>query len=335
MTTPENEASRTMMQMIAAKWVSGPIHVAASLGIADILAGGPQTIEEIAGETGAYAPYLYRVMRALACVGIFIEQDNRTFGLTPLAGCLQTGAMRSIALFLLSDWHDQAWGRLAECVKTGKIPFEQAHGMPCFEWLEGHPEAARVFHEANAVKAAGSHSAIVEAYDFAGIETLTDVGGGYGALLIRILKAHPHVKGVVADRPATLQSARQAIRAKGLEDRCSAVECDFFEGVPPGSDAYLLSHVLHDWDDERCRRILGNCRKAMGPDGRLLVVEMVVPHGNAFSIVKLLDIEVLVMGGGRERTADEFRDLLEMSGFHFKRIIPTGESISVLECVRK
>ncbi len=330
----QDEAPRAMMQMIAAKWISGPIYVVAHLGIADILAVGPKPIEQIAEERGAHAPYLYRVMRALASVGIFVEQDDRVFALTPLAECLRTGAMRSIALFLLSDWHDQAWERLADCVKTGEIPFEQAHGMPCFEWLEQHPEAARVFHEANAVKAAGSHSAIIEAYDFSEIGTLTDVGGGYGALLMRILEANPHMKGVVADRPPTLAAARRAIREGGLEDRCSVVECDFFKEVPPGSDAYLLSHILHDWDDERCRVILQNCRKAMGPDGRLLVVEMVVPPGNTFSIAKLLDIEVLVMGGGRERTADEFRGLLEGSGFHLKRILPTGESISVLECRR-
>ena len=331
----QDDAPRTMMQMIAAKWISGPIHVAARLGIADVLAGGPKPIEQIAEETGAYAPYLYRVMRALCCVGIFVEQDDRTFALTPLAECLQTGTMRSIALFLLSDWHNQAWERLVDSVKTGEIPFEQAHGMPCFEWLEQHPEAARVFHEANAVKAAGTHSAIIETYDFAGIDTLTDVGGGYGALLMRILEANPHMKGVVTDRPDVLEAARRAIRTRGLEDRCSVVECDFFKEVPPGSDAYLLSHILHDWDDERCRVILGNCHKAMGPDGRLLVVEMVVPSGNTFSIAKLLDIEVLVMGGGRERTAEEFRGLLEASGFRLNHIIPTGESISVLECYRE
>ena len=329
-----DDAPHRMMQLIAGKWISAPIFVAARLGIADILSDGPKAIEHIAGETGAHPRYLYRLLRALACVGIFTEQDNRVFGLTPLAECLKTGSMRSIALFLLSEWHNQAWERLADCVKTGKIPFEEAHGMPCFEWLAEHPGAARVFHEANAVKAASSHSAIVEAYDFRGIDTLTDVGGGYGTLLLEILEAKPHIRGVVADRPPTLEVATRAIRAKGLEERCSAVECDFFKEVPPGSDAYLLSHILHDWDDERCRGILDNCRKATGPNGRLLVVEMIVPPGNAFSIAKLLDLEVLVMGGGCERTENEFRGLLAASGFRLSRIIPTGEDICVLECLK-
>jgi hypothetical protein len=323
-----------MMQMIAGRWTSAPVYVAARLGIADILEGGPKSIDEIAQETGAHAPYLYRILRALAAIGIFSEQDDRTFALTPLAECLKSGAMRSIALFLLSEWHDRAWERLADCVKTGNIPFEEAHGMPCFEWLERHPEAARVFHEANAVKAAGSHSAIIEAYGFEGIDTLTDVGGGYAALLIRILQANPHINGVIADRPVALEAARKAILARGLEDRCSAVECDFFKEIPAGSDAYLLSHILHDWDDRRCEVILANCNRAIGPGGRLLVVEMLVPPGNTFSVAKLLDLEVLVMGGGRERTEDEFKGLLEASGFRLNRIIPTQDGISLLECVK-
>jgi hypothetical protein len=330
----ENDAPRTLMQMMAGRWVGEPIHVAARLGIADLLAGGPKAVEQIAKETGTHPSYLYRIMRALAAVGIFTEREDRAFALTPLAECLRSGAMRSIALFLLSEWHNQAWDRLADCVRTGRIPFEEAHGKTCFEWLEEHPDAARVYHEANAVKAAGSHSAILEVYDFTGIDTLTDVGGGYGALLLRIIEANPHMKGVLADRPPALRAASRAIRAKGLEDRCSVVECDFFERVPTGSDACLLSHVLHDWDDERCRIILDNCRKALEPSGKLLVLEMVVPPGNAFSVAKLLDIEVLVMGGGRERTQAEFRSLLGASGFRLDRVFPTEESISMLECSR-
>jgi hypothetical protein len=323
---------RAMMQMIAAKWTSAPVYVAARLGIADILAGGPKHVEDIAREAGAHAPYLYRIMRALASVGVFEEQNDRIFGLTPLAECLKDGAMRPIALFLLSDWHNQAWDKLFDCVKSGAIPFEEAHGMPCFEWLEANPEAARDFHGANAVKAAGSHSVIVGAYDFAGIGTLTDVGGGYGALLIRILEANPHLQGVVADRTPTLEAARQAIHDKGLEERCTVTQCDFFKEVPAGSDAYLLSHILHDWDDERCGQILANCRDAMRPEAKLLVVEMLVPQGPEFSVSKLLDLEVLVMGGGRERTEDEFRTLLESAGLRLKRVLPTRGDVSIMEC---
>jgi len=331
----DNDAPRKMMQMMAGKWISAPIYVAARLGIADLLTEGPKTVKRLAEETGSDPAYLYRVLRALACVGIFVESRERVFDLTPMAECLRTGAMRPVALFLLSEWHNQAWERLTDCVGTGKIPFEEAHGLPCFMWLEQHPEAAGVFHEANAVKAAGSHSAIIEAYDFEGINSLTDVGGGYGALLLSILEAKPDIEGVVADRPPVLEEAIKAIRDRLLENRCSVVECDFFKEIPPGSDAYLLSHILHDWDDKRCRIILDNCRNAMGAHGKLLVVEMIVRPGNTFSVAKLLDLEVLVMGGGRERTEDEFRGLLEASGFRLERVIPTRESISVLECLKE
>jgi hypothetical protein len=330
-----DEASRAMMEIIAGKWISGPVQVAARLGVADILAGGPKPVSQIAKEAGAHEPYLYRVLRALASVGIFAEIDGRVFGLTPLAECLRTGAMRSVALFLLSGWHNLAWERLTDCVKTGEIPFEQAHGAPCFEWLDRHPDAARLFHEANAVKAAGFHGAVIGACDFEGIETLTDVGGGYGALLIKILEANPHMKGVVADRPAAIESARRAIRAGGLEDRCSVVECDFFKEIPSGGDAYLLSNILHDWGDELCLHILRNCHAAMKSTARLLIVEMLVPPGNTFSIAKLMDLEVLVMGGGRERSQAEFRDMLGASGFRLRRVIPTEETISVLECFKE
>jgi hypothetical protein len=323
-----------MMQFILGKWISKPIHVVAKLGIADMVADGPKSIDELAYMSKTHAPSLYRVMRALASVGIFSERGERCFELTPMAECLKRGAMRSIALMFNSDWHDRAWGHLLYSVRTGRVGFDKAYGMPIFDWLEEHPHAAELYHEANAVKAVTAHRAIIDAYDLSGITTLTDVGGGHGALMAEILEAYPVMKGVIAEVPVVVKGAEGFIRTRGLDARCQVVACDFFEGIPPGSDAYLMSHILHDWNDSKCQRILKNCHTAMKPGTTLLVVESLIPPGNEFSIAKLLDLEVFVMGGGRERTEGEFRYLFDSSGFTLSRVIPTQESVSVIEGIR-
>jgi hypothetical protein len=233
-----------------------------------------------------------------------------------------------------SDWNDKAWAHLIDSVRTGETAFEKAHGMPVSDWLEKNPEAAAVLSEANAVKAANSHRAIVDVYDFSTIETLTDVGGGYGELMAEILTANPLMRGIVADLPPVIQRAKEVLQARGVADRCETMGCDFFKEVPTGADAYLLSHILHDWADERCEVILRNCRKAMKPESKLLVVEMIIPPGNEPSVAKLLDLEMLLITGGRERTQEEFADLFESSGFDLSRIIPTKESICLIEGIR-
>jgi hypothetical protein len=271
------------------------------------------------------------MMRALASVGIFSERKDKKFELTPMAECLKSGAMRSIALMFNADWSDRAWEYFMDSVKTGNTAFQKAYGMPLSDWLEKNPRAAKIFNEANAVKAAGSHSIIVDAYNFSGIDTLTDVGGGLGTLMMEILNANSLMKGIVADIFSVIQETNKIIRACGVEDRCQAVACDFFKRIPSGSDAYLMSNILHDWSDEQCRIILTNCRHAMKKGSRLLVVEMLVPPGNEPSVVKLLDLEMLVMTGGRERTETEFKDLLVSSGFEVSRVIPTRENICIIE----
>ncbi len=331
----EEHASQQMMRFITMKWVSMPLYIAAQLGIADMLADGPKPLHILAQQSGASAPHLYRILRALVSVGIFAERQPRVFSSTPLAACLQTGAMRSMALLFLSDWHNQAWDKLLQSVMTGENAFQLAHGMPSFEWLEQHPHAANAFHEANAMKAERSHSAILDVYDFTPIKTLTDVGGGQGTLMMRILKAHPHITGVIADRPSVLRQARQLLQANDLDARCSAVNCDFFTEIPAGSEAYILSHILHDWGDEQCQCILQNCSRAMSSGATLLVLEMVIPLDDGPSIAKLLDLEVLVMGDGCERTEAEFHALFERTAFRINRIIPTQEHICLLECIKQ
>jgi len=323
-----------LMKFIVGKWISKPIYVAAELCIADMLAEGSKSIEELAQASQSHAPSLYRMMRALASVGIFFETEDRRFELTPMAEYLKTGAMRSMALMFNSDWSDKAWGYFMDSVKTGDTAFEKAHGMPVSDWLEKNLQAAEVFNDANAVKAVNSHRAIVAVYDFSGIDTLTDVGGGTGALMAEILIANPFMNGIVADIPSVIQETGELIRAKGLEHRCEAVACDFFKEIPSGSDGYLMSNILHDWPADQCKLILKNCHKAMNPESKLLIVEMIVPPWNQPSIAKLLDLEMLVTTGGCERTEKEFKILLETSGFKLSRTIDTNESICVIEGIR-
>ena len=323
-----------IMQCILNKWISKPIFAVAELGMADFLAAGPKSIDELATLSRTHSPSLYRMMRALAGVGIFAERENKIFALTPMAECLQTNALGPIARMMHSNWHDKAWGCFIHSIKTGEAAFDKAHGMPAHDWLEANPEAAGVYHAAQSAKAMGSNRAIVDAYDFSSIQRVTDVGGGRGALMAEILKANPHLTGVVADLPSVTTLAREYMRNAGLEHRCAVVECDITKFVPPGNDAYLLSNILHNWDDETCREILGNCRRAMNSGAVLLIVEAIVPEGNAFSIAKLLDMEMMVMGGGRERTESGYRILFESAGFALKQVLPTGESISVLEGIR-
>jgi hypothetical protein len=219
-------------------------------------------------------------------------------------------------------------------VATTSTAFEKAHGLPVSDWLEENPYAAEVFNEANAVKAANSIRGIVDVYDFSDINTLTDVGGGLGVLMAEILIKNSSMRGIVADIPSVIFKAKEIMKSRGIEDRCKTVEFDFFKNIPSGSDAYLMSNILHDWSNEKCSIILKNCREAMKSGSKLLIVEMVIPPGNQPSIAKLLDLEMLVTTGGCERTEEEFKALLNSSGFQFSRTIPTKAGVCIIESVR-
>jgi ubiquinone/menaquinone biosynthesis C-methylase UbiE len=332
---PNESAPDQLMKYIVGRWISKPIYVAAALGIADLLSKGPKSIDQLARETGAHAPSLYRVMRALASVGTFSEKENKIFELTPIAEYLKAGSMRSIALMFNSEWSDRAWEYFLDGVKTGETPFNKAHGMPVTDWLEKNPQAAVIFNEANAIKAAASHRAIIDEYNFSEIKTLTDVGGGVGILMAEILKTYPSIEGIVFDIPPVINEAKKVIKKMGLQDRCQALEGDFFKSVPSGSDAYLLSNILHDWPDDRCHQILSKCHSAMKKDSRLLVMEMIVPLGNEPSVAKLLDLEMMVITGGRERTETEFEELFRSSGFEMIHVISTPTNVCVIEAEKK
>lgn len=320
-----------MMKFILGKWISKPIYAAATLKIADILAEGSMSVDELAKNTHTHTESLYRLLRSLAGVGIFYETKNHFFENTPLSECLREKKLRNTVLMFHSPWHDAIWDNLLYSIKTGKPAFEKAHGAPPFEWFRNHPREAKIFQQTNDFKARQTHRKILEVYDFADINMLTDLGGGTGGLMVEILRANDHLQGCVTELPYAIPLIEENIVKNNLKKRLKAVACDFFQEVPPKSDAYLLSHILHDWPDDACVRILTNCRRVMTSHAKTIIIEGIVPPKNDFSIVKQLDLEVLLMGGGRERTIEEFEYLLKNSGFRLSNRIDTKDYISVIE----
>lgn len=324
-----------LTQLITSYWVSQAIYVAAKLGLADLVKDGPCTAEELARPTGTQAPALYRLLRALASVGIFAEDSQRRFTLTPMAEYLRSdtpASQRGLAV-MNGEEHYRSFGDLLHSVRTGETAFDRIHGMPIFAYLTQHPEQARVFDEAMVGIHGRETAGMLQVHDFADIATLADIGGGNGSLLTAVLRKYPKMCGLLFDLPSVVERARGAIQAAGLADRCRIVGGSFFESVPPGADAYLLRHIIHDWDEAKCLTILRNIRGVIGPKGKLLVLESVIPPGNEPSFGKLLDLTMLVIPGGQERTEDEYRQLLAAAGFRLDRVTPTGTEISILEAV--
>ncbi|MBI3801360.1 MAG: methyltransferase [Deltaproteobacteria bacterium] len=326
-----------MLQMIAGLWMSRAIYIAAKLGIADLLKDKPQSSKELAQATGMHAPSLYRVLRALASVGVFAEDEQGCFALTPLAATLRSdlpGSLRAFAIAELGEDHYPAWGEVLHSVKTGEIAFDHLFGLDVWQYRSQHPEDGRIFDEAMASFSSVVNAAIVTSYDFSSIGNIVDVGGGDGSLITSILKANPGMKGVLFDLPHVIAGARRRIEAEGLAERCEVVAGDAFTSVPSGGDAYLLKWIIHDWDEEHSVAILKNCHRAMAEQGKLLLVEARVPPGNTPSFHKFMDLNMLVMTGGRERTEVEYQALLEAAGFRLTRTIPTPSEMDVMEGAR-
>lgn len=327
-----------LTQMLAAPLVTQALRVVAELGIADLLAHGARSVDELAAETGAHAPSLYRFMRALASCGVFAEtKDERVFELTPTAELLRAdveGSLRSLAIFMGADWHWQVWGDATYSARTGNAAWEHVHGKEVFPYFAEHAEAARVFDDAMTSLSKMVAKAVVAAYDFSSVGKLADIAGGHGSLLAAILRANPHMRGLLFDMPQVITGAHVRLEAEGVAVRCELASGDFFASVPEGADAYLMKHIIHDWDDARALAILKNCHRAMPETGKLLLVEMVVPSGNEPHFGKIQDLEMLLSSGGLERTAEEFRALFAAAGFELTRIIPTASPISVIEGVK-
>ena len=326
----------TLLQMMTGYWISQAIYAAAKLGIADLLKDGPKSSDELAQATGMHGRSLYRLLRALASVGVFVESADGRFGLTPLAEYLQSGvpgSMRAFAL-LQSELQYRAYGEVLHSVKTGETAFNLVCGQELFPYLTQHPTAATVFDEAMTGYTTQVAAAVAAAYDFSQFGTLVDVGGGHGTLLTAILQANPALHGLLFDLPHVAEDAKKRIAAAGLAERCTIIGGDFFATVPTGGDAYLLKWIIHDWDEERAVVILKHCHRAMAENGKLLLIEAVIPSGNTPFFHKFIDLTMLVIAGGRERTEAEYRTLFEAAGFKLTQIIPTSSEMSVIEGVR-
>jgi len=324
-------------RMITGYWISQAIYAAARFGIADLLKEGPRTAADLAETTSTDAGALYRLLRALASVGVFAEDSSGRFALTPLAEPLRSDVGQSKRALALMSGDEQflTWADIEYSIRTGKTAFEKVFGQPIFEYLGEHSDKAAIFDEAMTAIHGRETRDVLAAYDFSDTRVLADIGGGNGSNIIQILTDYPALQGILFDLPHVVERTRDRIASAGVSDRCQLIAGDFFRSVPAGADTYFLRHIVHDWDDEEALTILRHCYTAMPSDGRLLVVESVIPPGNEPFTGKLLDLVMLLIPGGKERTEPEYRSLLARAGFELSRIIPTATELSIIEAVKR
>lgn len=331
------DPARHLAQLTTGYQISCCIYTAASLNIADLLVSGPRPVEDLASATNTHADRLYRVLRALVSVGIFSEPQPRTFALSPAAELLRSdipGSRRAFVLFTASPFVMQVNSHMLHSVKTGQPAVEHLHGKPAFECFSSMPEVAFAFNEAMTSHSAALAPAVLDAYSFDGIGTLMDIAGGHGYFICETLQRYPHMKGILLDLPSVVEGARCSVCERRMEHRCEPVAGNFFQDIPAGADAYFMMHIIHDWDDEQCLKILGNVKRALaGRKGRLIVVDSVLPENSHPHPGKFLDLMMMVFPGGRERTESEWRTLFDKAGFTITKIVPTTEPESVIEAV--
>jgi O-methyltransferase domain len=324
-----------MIKLIAGAYASQAICVIARLGVADVLADGPQPVAEIARRVGAHDSVLYRVLRALSDVGVVTELGDRWFALTPLGEILRSdvpGSLRAWATMIGMPFRHRSWTELYEAVRTGESAFGRAHGTPLPDYLMEHPDDAAVFEAGTT--SIYTHRNIIGEYDFSRFSTIVDVGGGRGVVLAAILSANPHLQGVLFDTPAAVTGAEGELFRAGVTNRCRLVGGDFFGSVPEGGDVYLLRGMIHGSGDDHAVKILSACRAAMADTASLLIAETVLPEGSQPSIGKFMDLQTLVFTvGGRLRTEAEFRVLLDQTGFRLVRTVPSSDIVSLMEAV--
>ncbi len=323
-----------IIQMGTGYWVSRLVGAAASLGLADHLANGPKSAADLAGPTGTNPRALHRLMRSLAGFGILSQDGGDRFALTELGDALRSdapGSARSTILAMSGPWMWKAFGEFQYSLETGKTAMEKVFGMPLFDYLAQHPKESAQFSEAMVGIHGPEPPAVAEAYDFSSVGSIVDVGGATGNMLAHILARYPQPRGVLFDRSHVVAEAPALLRSRGVEGRVSIEPGNFFEHVPPGGDVYILSHIIHDWNEDQCLTILGNCRKALKPGARLLIVEFVLPEGNTPHFGKLADMVMLAIPGGEERTAAEYDTLLKTAGLKMTRVVPTTTDVSIVE----
>ncbi|MCP3060322.1 acetylserotonin O-methyltransferase [Myxococcus sp. K38C18041901] len=330
-------AAAVMTQMVYGFWISRSLQIMAELGIADIIGDVPKTAEELAQASGTYAPALRRMLRLLSGLGVLIkDEETQAFALTELGVMLRKDSPGSVYGSLRAHGHLlswSAWGDLVSSLKTGQPSVEKFMGDSFFGYLSSHPEDAAIFNGSMAAYQSLNAPAVVGAYDFTQVRSVVDVGGGTGTLLGHILQSHPHLKGALFELPHVKAEATARLNGMGLGNRCQVLEGDFFAKIPAGHDVYILSQILHDWDDERSLKILTNMREAMGPQSKLLIVETVLPGDNVQHFGNLYDMAMLVLVGGRERTGPEYSALVEKAGLRVHRVLPTYMPPSVVEVV--
>ena len=334
---PQPEHVGRILQLIYGRFAGHAVCLAAKLGIADHIAAGAGTTEKLARALNANTSSLRRFLKALASNGLMAEGPQDHWTLTPSGALLRNdvpGSMADLARLFSTDEHAKSWLAIEYSVLTGASAFEHVYQAGAWDYAQQHPEFNRAFNAAMSSLAGSVHRAIVDAYDFAGIDLLVDVGGGHGRLLAHILERHPNMHGIVYDMPHVIGGAAAHLVERGLTARSEAIGGDFFDRVPAGADAYIMTAVIHDWADERCEVILGNCRAAMKPGGRVLLADFVLKPANQPDLGRMIDLEMLAMtSNGRERTEEEFRALLGRSGLRVSRIIPLPVGTSLIEAV--
>lgn len=326
----EATPQETMLNLISGFWIARSLYLAAKLGVADLFDDQPKTIAQLAAETNTDAGALYRLLRALASVGIFNEVSDQRFALTPLGATLQSdspGSMRYAVMAQMGYDHSLGWSNGLHSLKTSEIAFDHAAGMPIWQHFAQHPEDGQIFSQSMSSMGTAIAQAVAAGYDFSQFNAIVDVGGAQGSLISTILQANPHLKGILFDLPEIIANV-------SVDNAIQTVAGSFFESVPTGGDAYMMRWIIHDWDDEKSSIILKNCHRAMPDHGKLLLVESILPPGNEPSPAKFIDVIMLLMTGGRERTEAEYRSLLRSNGFELTRVIPTSSMLSIIEAVK-
>ncbi|MFI5127982.1 MAG: methyltransferase [Candidatus Acidiferrales bacterium] len=338
MTSPTTQPQKPpahvgVMQLLSASYIAGAVSCLAQMGIPDLVEAGPKSAKELASQIGADPEALHRLMRATASVGVLSEGPDGKFSETPMSAVLRSNgkpSLRAVAMMGGREWHGRGWSRLEYCVRTGKQAMEQIYGAPIFEYFKQHPDEGQIFNDAMTSISAGDSPAVVDAYSFEGIHSIVDVGGGHGLLLATIMARNPQMKGTLYDEPHVIEGAKNG-PLKPVMERCTIAFGDMFSSVPAGADAYIMKHIIHDWPDELCVKILKSCRKGVNPGGKLLVVDDVIQSGNDFYAGKFLDLQMLIFPGGKERTEKQFRELFAAGGWKLSRVVPTATPICIVE----
>ena len=333
--TSSNPAAELVLLLTGYR-VSQAIYVAATLGIADLIKDGKSSASDLAIATNSHPTALYRVLRALAAAGVFHEDDEKRFSLTPLGECLRSDAERSIAAYAVFVGRPhlwQAWGALSHSVRTGENAYRHVHGIGLWDYLDEHPEEAAIFDRAMTVGSRGIVESIVSTYDFSAFNRVVDVGGGQGVMIAAVLAAHPDIHGILFDRPDVVAQAQSILEAAGVAGRCAVVGGSFFETIPEGGDVYMLKYILHNWDDATSLAILSACRRVFHAEEKLLIMEQIVEGPNKGLETKISDLHMLVFPGGQERTAGEFAALLAKAGFRMERIVAVNPRLSIIEAM--